>query len=228
MKKLLFLALIIVFSLILTWPLLAQTKLPETVPDNVQQLLSASWASWNSVSDYQFTMQATVRKGNRVEKSAYNDYFKKPDMFRTDVTGGPKSGGAVVQQADGKIRGHQGGLLAGLVLTLGPKDGRLYDIRGNYFLEAEWSRHLKQIEDRLVKGAQATLASDTLNDQAVQVLTLNISDPADDVTQEIVWFDAAQKYIVKIQELAGSTVVLENIITDQKNDQNLADSLFVI
>lgn len=206
----------------------AQAQLPASVPDNVEQLLAASWAGWNAVSDYQFTMQAKVVKGNRVEKATYNDYFKKPDLFRTEVTGGPKTGSAVVQQADGKIRGHQGGLLSGIVLTLGPTDGRLYDIRGNYFLEAEWSRHLKQIESRLTKGAQAALAGDTLNGQAVQVLTLNISDPADDVTQEIVWFDAAQKYIVKLQELAGDTVVLENIITDQKNDQNLPDSLFIM
>lgn len=223
--------LVLILPILLLAPAIvsAQTQLPEeTVPDNVKQLLTASWANWNALSDYQFTMQATVRKGNRVEKSAYHDYFKKPDMFRTDVTAGPKAGGAVVKQADGKIKGHQGGFLAAIILTLSPADKRLYDVRGNYFLEAEWSRHLKQIEDRLIKGARAALVSDTLDGQTVQVLTLNIADPADDVTQEIIWFDAAQKYIVKLQELAGSTIVLENIITDQKNNQDLPDSLFVM
>jgi len=75
--------------------------------------------------------------------------FKKPGMLRVKVLSGSNQGSEVAIRRDGKIRGHQGGLLRAVKVTLGRDDRRLRNLRGAPVWEADWGAFLLKFQSAL-------------------------------------------------------------------------------
>jgi outer membrane lipoprotein-sorting protein len=83
-----------------------------------------------SVKDYTETLVAHEVNGTRVEDRTYHFAFAKPSSARSTIVSGPGRGGEAVWNGGDHVRGHQGGFLSGIKLTLSITDGRTTDLRG--------------------------------------------------------------------------------------------------
>jgi hypothetical protein len=98
---------------------------------------SSSLPAWDafkkadaSIKDYTETITAHEVKGNDVQDRVYHFAFAKPALARSAIVSGPGSGGEAVWTGGDHVRGHQGGFLKMIKLTIPIDDSRATDLRG--------------------------------------------------------------------------------------------------
>jgi hypothetical protein len=93
--------------------------------------LDAANAAFANVSDYRMTIAVHEIAGNNVQDRTYSILFKKPALERVDIVAGAGRGGGIVWLGGDKVKGHRGGLLSGIHLTLDIHDGQVSTLRGD-------------------------------------------------------------------------------------------------
>ncbi|MBY0356411.1 MAG: hypothetical protein K2W82_00300 [Candidatus Obscuribacterales bacterium] len=73
-----------------------------------------------ALESYSLKTEMTVFKGSKVIHENSNFYFKKPRLLRAEELGPHKKGSVAVLQANGKLRGHLGGMLSKFVSDVDP------------------------------------------------------------------------------------------------------------
>lgn len=93
--------------------------------------------SWNAfvetfarLHDYSDTVTAHEIAGSRVEDRTYHVVYARPGMARSEIVAGAGRGSVAVWQGGDTVRGHLGGFLSGIKLTVGIDDRRAVDLRG--------------------------------------------------------------------------------------------------
>jgi len=82
------------------------------------------------IDGYSDTVVAHEVAGDRVEDRTYRVTYAKPGLARSEIVAGPGRGSVAVWDGGDTVRGHMGGLLAGIRMTVGIDDHRATDIRG--------------------------------------------------------------------------------------------------
>jgi len=136
---------------------------------NARELFAQAQASYHRISAYQCEVTSFARQGDRSQTVRLEFAFKKPGMLRARVLGGSNRGSEVAIRRDGKIRGHQGGLLRAIKVTMSRDDRRLRNIRGAPVWEADWGAFLDKFASALAQhpveavvhpGEEGTLVAD--------------------------------------------------------------------
>jgi outer membrane lipoprotein-sorting protein len=180
--------------------------LPET------SALSAASAAFAKIDDYRMTIIVHETAGDRVEDRTYTVLFKKPSMERIDIVAGPGKGGGIVWLGGDKVKGHKGGFLSAIHLTLDIHNGQVETLRGDAVNTATIPAMLGDFTT--IKGTVSEAAGPKIDGADTDAVTLDVADPAadDGVTREVLYLSGQTDLPLRRERFAGAQLVkVENV-----------------
>ena len=160
----------------------------------------------------------TIKDGKRIVELG-KFYFKSPNLVRFEVTkAGSRSGAVVVKQSDGKIRGHLGGALSGIKVSLTPDSKLLKSANGFNILESDL---VSLISDAKSKSASRKCLSiaEAQNEQIVELL-----EGDGDITDRIA---VSNEKLPEVWTIFSDNKLLSILKFQNLQERNdLSDSLF--
>ncbi len=188
--------------------------------------LSAASAAFAKIDDYRTTVVVHEIEGARVEDRTYVVLFKKPTMERVDVVAGPGRGSGIVWLGGDTVKGHRGGLLSGIHVTLSLHDKQVTTLRGDTVESATIPAMLDDFKN--VKGQVSEGPGPAIGGATTVAVTLAIAGPADydGVTREILYLSDVTHLPMRRERYIDSTLVKSEEITDMKTDVGLSASDF--
>ena len=168
-----------------------------------------------SVKDYTETLTAHEIKDGHVEDRVYHFWFAKPALARSEIVSGPGSGSAAVWHGGDTVRGHKGGFLAGIKLTLSVNDSRATDIRGKTISAAFFPVMIASFEGN---GKVSEAPGQPVDGAPTDDVTLIPADPAKErnLTKEVIVLSRATHLPVEHLGYEGAQLVEDEHFTDQK------------
>jgi hypothetical protein len=166
----------------LVWPVLLGVLLSplrlstaaETVgPDEV---IRRAEERFRTLNDYDCLADTDTRAGKKSASGTYHLWFKKPEMVRIRVIRGGHRGSEVAIDANGKVRGREGGLLKPFVVGLSKTDRRLRSIRGVPITELDWGSFYKTYHERAARAGAHTTLAPRASDEAPYLVTVTYTD----------------------------------------------------
>ena len=216
MKKLMVMG-IIVFMVVLT----VNAKGNEsTLKDSV---LNKFFNGVDSIKDYTVINDVKTYAGNKIQKRELKIYYKNKGHVRIDVIKGDERGGvAIYDPATDKVRGHRGGFLKHIKLTLNKHSKLATDIRGITTDQATFEFFKSQLE----KLKNSPMVIDTLGKGRVSI---KVALPE---SLSVGKADGWKLYLGKdglpyrLEYFHADSLVQESIFKDLKINTGLKDSVF--
>ncbi len=170
--------------------------------------------TWDGLTNYSETIVAheTSNDGKHVEDRTYRYAFVKPQNALIVITAGPGRGGGVAWHGGPTVRGHKGGLLSMIKLTLSKNDPQVVSLRGDTVEDASFGHELDRyatIPGTLVDGKAA--------DGSPTVTLVPTSPEASGVTREMLTF-ARNGLPSKREQFVRERSVKVETFTDVKID----------
>lgn len=184
-----------------------------------RSVLSSMQEKAKHLKGYSFDSNLTTLKDGKRIVELGKFYFKSPNLVRFEVTkAGSRSGAVVVRQSDGKIRGHLGGALSGIKVSLTPDSKLLKSANGFNILESDL---VSLIGDAKTKAASRKCLSipEAQNEQIVELL-----ESDGDITDRIAVSNEKLPEVWTIFSDSKLLSILKFQNLQERND--LADSLF--
>jgi hypothetical protein len=136
-----------------------------------QQLLDQMSARFNSISDYEVTVDSTARQSSGLKETRYRFDFKKPGMIRLRTLSGDNKGGELCVRPDGKIRGRKdSGLIRMFAITMSRSDDRLKDSEGIGVWEMDYGSTINRLRAKLrTPGNRVTVSGPANGNYVLEV-----------------------------------------------------------
>jgi hypothetical protein len=188
--------------------------------------LDAATAAFASIDDYRMTIAVHEVAGERVEDRTYSILFKKPALERIDIVAGPGRGGGIVWLGGDKVKGHRGGLLSGIRLTLDIHNSQVATLRGDSVNSGTIPAMLAVFTT--VKGTVSEASGPAIDGAATNVVTLDVADPAsyNGVTREVLYLSSVTSLPVRRERFAGTQLVKSENVTETKTNVGLTNNDF--
>ena len=152
-------------------------KPPLTVRDTIAKMK----ATWESVHTYECTVTVHEAKGDSVQDRVYLVRFEKPTQTRVDIVNGDGRGTAAIWNGGDRVRGHQGGFLSIIRLSVGIHSKLATDLRGSTIAEANFGSLIAHLESLDPSAERVTMSHGRI------VFVVEPDPPAhdNDVTKEV-------------------------------------------
>jgi len=192
--------------------------------DASQAAITKFEANWNAIKTYTCTITSHEVRGADVQDRVYHFSFSKPFDTRAEIIGGDGHGSVGVWRGGDKVRGHQGGILSGIVVNVGLHSRLATTMRGTTFAES----NLGSLLDHLKSLPVAWLDAKT-DGKTTLVTVTNPNPPADSdaVTKESYFF-GPDGWLTSYEEYAGDTLVKRVTYSEMKLNPDLPASTFEI
>jgi outer membrane lipoprotein-sorting protein len=177
------------------------------------------------VNDFTETVVAHEVKGDVVQDRVYRVFYRKPSLERTDIVEGPGRGGAALWNGGSTVRGHQGGILALIRLTLPIDDPKAVDLRGETMIIPIFS----VVRDRFRGDGTVTEGPGPAIDGApTDALTFMPASPEkpSGLTKEVLYLARATHIPVRHEGYEGATLAERQDFRDQVINKGIPDSTF--
>lgn len=113
---------------------------------NNDSLIKKIKECWETVNDYTLTLETYSKKGDKEEKSIIKQKFLKPNWIYMKIIDGKGKGSVgVFNPITNKVKGHKGGLLKIITLTLDPSDKKTSSIRGHRIDQSGFGTLIKRL-----------------------------------------------------------------------------------
>jgi outer membrane lipoprotein-sorting protein len=154
---------------------------PVAAAPSADQALDAFAGAWAQVQTYRCTITAHEVRGDQVQDRVYHMAFQKPHETRLEIVKGPGQGGVLVWHGGPDARGHRGGWLRFVNLTVGIHDPRATSLRGITIAQANFGFLLQHIRSLRTSSLVAKRHGGETEVDAVS------ADPASDqgITREV-------------------------------------------
>lgn len=182
--------------------------------------------AWAKVNDYTAHIKVHETDGGKTEDRQYGYFYKKPHMARIDVLEGPGKGGGAVWLGGDKVKGHQGGMLSGIRLTVDLKDKRATSLRGNTMDTASFGAILDAF--KTTKGELSEGPGPTIEGTPTEVITLKVANPAanDGVTRDQLFISKTMHLPLRRVRFEGDKIVKDETWSNIKLNPGLSEADF--
>ena len=184
---------------------------------------TAFFDAFAKITSYTATVTDHEIKGSETQDRSYHFEYLKPHYARIAIESGPGKGGGAVWTGGDTVRGHQGGLLAGMQWPVSINDGRAVSLRGDTLLRAGFG----SVVDDLKASNNVTESNGTLEGKDVDVLSAPLA-AADSmgVTKHVVYLSKSTHLPVQRNTYAGDQLVKTEKWTDVNTNANLKETDF--
>lgn len=188
--------------------------------------LDAAQRTFAKIDDYSTVVTVHETDGKRVEDRTYHVLFKKPSMERVDIVAGPGKGGGIVWMGGDKVKGHRGGILSGIRLTLDLHNGQVTTLRGDTVDTATIPSMLAVFT--LVKGEVSEAAGPSIDGGDTSAITLEVAEPEHygGVTREVLYLSESTHLPVRRERFSGTSLVKSENVTEMKTNTGLSGNDF--
>jgi outer membrane lipoprotein-sorting protein len=188
--------------------------------------LAAFAKAIDSLQDYTVIIETHEVQGQRVEDRVQQFWFKKPMLAKVVVTSGPGRGGAAVWHGGSTLRGHQGGFLSFVKMTIDIHDPRAESLRGDTIATAYFGDKLTHFET--TNGQLSEAPGPVIDGAQTDAVTLDVADPSanHDVTREVLYLSRATHLPVKADRFEGKALVKSETFSDLQLNVGLTDADF--
>lgn len=183
-------------------------------------------AAFAKVTSYTYKLHSHQTKGGASQTRVYEYSFMKPNNAKTLIDSGDNQGSGGVWTGGNQVSGHQGGILSGIHLKVDLHDSRATSLRGYTIPDGL----LQNIVGNLttIKGEVHQYPGGVLGGVDTDLVIQKVDDPASDggITERRIYFSKASHFPVRSLGYEGSTLVLDEAITDLNLDANLSQADF--
>jgi outer membrane lipoprotein-sorting protein len=200
----------------------AQT--PPAASMTSEQWLNKFQTAWDATHTYTATLTAREVLNGKTQDRVYTLAFQKPTSARLNITGGDGKGSVAVWQGGDTVRGHKGGFLSMIKLTLNIHNPQATSLRGTTIAQSYFGSQLDHMKATKWKSADVTVDGDNATINGVP------EDPSQDdgIVKEVMTLGANGLPVELIQYDAPDTVAKDVKYTDIKVNVDLPDSTWQI
>jgi len=177
-----------------------------------------------------YTVTATtheVSSSGQTQDRVYQFSYEKPYYARSAIVSGPGTGSVAVWHGGNIVKGHLGGLLSGLNLTIPENDPRAVDIRGKTIEAAfyPWMIAEAEASGKMSEGPGPTVAG-----VPTDAVTMIPTDPSKvrGLTKEALYLSKATHLPVEHLGWTGTEKVEDETFSDVQVNPALPFSTFEI
>jgi outer membrane lipoprotein-sorting protein len=188
--------------------------------------LSAFGAAVDALRDYTVTIAVHETDGERAQDRAVRYWYKKPTTAKIEVISGAGRGSVAVWRGGDSVRGHQGGFLSMIKLTVGMHDARAVSLRGDTIDSAYFGNILERF--KTTKGELSEALGPEIAGVSTEAITLKVADPGTNqrISKEVVYLSRATHLPVKRERFEGDVLVKSQFFSNLKLNVNLTDQDF--
>lgn len=188
--------------------------------------LSEFSEAWAKVSDYSCSIVVHETQGSQTQDRRYDFWFKKPTFAKLEIVSGPGRGSGASWTGGDKVRGHRGGILAGIKMSVSINDAQAVSLRGDNISTASFGYILSNLQSG--KGTLSEAAGDAIEGAPTDMIALKIANPAADhnVTRDVVYLSKVSHLPVRRVRYEGDTLVKEEDFVSVKLNPGLRESDF--
>jgi outer membrane lipoprotein-sorting protein len=194
--------------------------------ENMAPAITAFNTTWAATNDYTCQLHSHEVLGNKTQDRVYQYSFMKPHFAKTLILSGDGQGSGGVWSGGDTVSGHQGGILAGLHLTVSVHDPRATSIRGYTIPDGL----LNVIVGRYatIPGALTQFKGGKVGGVDTDLLDLKVTDPSknDGISEQKLYLSQETHFPVRQILYSGNQIVLDQSITDLKTNAGLTQKDF--
>jgi hypothetical protein len=165
--------------------------------------------------------------GNNVQDRTYStSYSKSRHSSASTSSRAPARAAGIVWLGGHKVKGHRGGLLSGIHLTLDIHDGQVSTLRGDTVSSGTIPAMLTVFDT--VKGTVSEAPGPQIDGAGSSAVTLDVAEPAayNGVSREVLYLSTVSNLPVRRERFAGTQLVKSENISDIKTNVGLTSSDF--
>lgn len=188
--------------------------------------LAAAGAEFAKIDDYSTTIVVHETNGKNVEDRTYRVMYKKPSMERVDVIAGPGRGGGIVWLGGEQVKGHKGGFLSGMHMTLDLHNSQVTTLRGDTVDSSTIPSMLNDFTR--IKGIVSEAEGPSIDGAETVAVTLDVADAAayNGVSREVLYISSVRHLPVRRERFDGATIVKSEHVMEMKTNVGLTPSDF--
>jgi outer membrane lipoprotein-sorting protein len=190
--------------------------------------LSAFGAAVDALRDYTVTIAVHETDGGRTQDRVVRYWYKKPTTAKVEVMSGASRGSAAVWQGGDTVRGHQGGFLSMIKLTVGLHDARATSLRGDTIDSAYFGNVLQSF--KTTKGELSEAPGPQIEGASTDMVTLKVADPSTNqhISKDVLYLSEATHLPVKRERFEGDALAKSQFFSNLKLNPGLTDKDFTL
>jgi hypothetical protein len=181
-------------------------------------------AAWAGIDNYTATITVHETLGTQTQDRVYHYAYKKPHFAKIDIVAGPGRGGGAVWSGGDHVKGHQGGMMSFVKLSVAIDDARATSLRGDTIDHGSFA----SIADELAAGKlEAPAVSATVDGVPCDVVTVDLPPLVPgSVTKVALAFSHATHLPVRRTSFVGDAQVKQEDFSAVKTDAGLTEADF--
>jgi outer membrane lipoprotein-sorting protein len=178
------------------------------------------------VNDYTCLLHSHEVKGRQTQDRVYQYAFMKPHYLRTLVVDGDGKGSGAVWVGGDQVSGHEGGIFSGIHVKIGLDDPRAVSLHGVTIPEGLLPGIVDDYET--IPGKLTQTDGGKIGNVETDRLDLTVADPTSNhgITEQILYLSKATHWPIRQIMYSGSTIVLDESISDLETNVGLTQSDF--
>ncbi|HEY1976485.1 MAG TPA: hypothetical protein VGG89_08075 [Candidatus Baltobacteraceae bacterium] len=214
------------FSIVAAAAILTVLAVSAARADNTAPAITAFNTAWATTNDYTCKLQSHEVLGNKTQDRLYQYSFMKPNFAKTLILSGDGQGSGGVWSGGDTVSGHQGGILAGLHLTVSVHDPRATSIRG--FTIPDGLLNVIVNRYAATAGTLTQFKGGKIGGVMTDMLDLKLADPSknDGISEQRLYLSEDTHFPVRQILFSGDQIVLDQSITDLKTNVGLTQKDF--